>query len=163
LVVTAVTVAADGATVTTFEGKGTMLLAVVAEIVACAELATVPAVRGNVRLLWPARTVTVGGAGTGSAAELLLTRVTVSPPAGATPLSVTVPVVVCPETMFAGLKVSPVTTGGGFTVSAAVKELAAGAMGSVTVMFAVSVVGTASALILNVPLVCPTGMLKLGC
>jgi len=58
-------------------------------------------------------------AGAGNAVELLLESPTVSPPAGAFPVSVTVPVVVCPETMLAGLKTSFETTAG-LTVSEAV-------------------------------------------
>jgi len=58
LSLTAVTMIVGGSTVTTFEAKGVEFVTVVAEIVACAELATVAAVRENVALLWPAGMVT---------------------------------------------------------------------------------------------------------
>jgi len=66
-------------------------------------------------LLLFAGTTTFPLAGTGNALALLLIRVTVRPPAGAFPLITTVPVVICPETTFTGLKESMVTTGA-FTV-----------------------------------------------
>src|SRR5207249_863582 len=71
----------------------------------------------NVALLAPAATVTL--AGTVAVDVLLLVRVTAAPPAGAGPLSVTVPVEDCtPPTTLLGLKVSEETVGrgGGITV-----------------------------------------------
>lgn len=55
---------------------------------------TVLAFTANVVEVWPAGTVTV--AGTVIADELELERATTTPPGGAAPLNVTVPVVDCP-------------------------------------------------------------------
>ena len=73
----------------------------------------------KVTLLLPAGTVTLEGT---LAAALLLESVTCAPPAGAGPLSVTVPVDDCaPPTTLVGFNVSEETVGrgGGITVSAA--------------------------------------------
>lgn len=70
----------------------------------------------KVALLLPAGTVTLAGT---LAAPLLLERVTCAPPAGAGPLSVTVPVDDCtPPTTLLGFNVSEETVGG-VTVSEA--------------------------------------------
>jgi hypothetical protein len=61
---------------------------------------TAPVVTGNVAEVEPAGTVTLAG----TLADVLLSdRVTAAPPAGATPLSVTVAVEVSPPTTLAGL------------------------------------------------------------
>jgi len=73
----------------------------------------------KVALLLPAGTVTLDGT---LAAVLLLERFTCAPPAGADPLSVTVPVDDCaPPVTLVGLNVSEETVGrgGGVTVSEA--------------------------------------------
>ena len=73
----------------------------------------------KVALLLPAATVTLEGT---LAAPLLLETVTCAPPAGAGPLSVTVPVEVCaPPVTLVGFKLSAETVGrgGGVTVSEA--------------------------------------------
>ena len=73
----------------------------------------------KVTLLLPAGTVTLEGT---LAAALLLESVTCAPPAGAGPLSVTVPVDDCaPPTTLVGFNVSEETVGrgGGITVSEA--------------------------------------------
>ena len=73
----------------------------------------------KVALLLPAGTVTLEGT---LAAPLLLESVTCAPPAGAAPLSVTVPVEDCtPPTTLVGFNVSEETVGrgGGLTVSEA--------------------------------------------
>ena len=73
----------------------------------------------NVVPVLPAGTVTLEGT---LAAALLLESVTAAPPAGAGPLSVTVPVDVCePPVTLAGFIVSEETVGrgGGITVSEA--------------------------------------------
>jgi len=75
----------------------------------------------NVALLAPAATVTL--AGTVAVDVLLLVRVTAAPPAGAGPLSVTVPVEDCaPPVTVVGFSVSVESVGEacGATVSAAV-------------------------------------------
>jgi hypothetical protein len=100
---------------------------------------------------------TITFAGTGNAAELLLVRLTVSPPAGAFPLITTVTVDVCAETMFTGLKVSIVTTGG-FTVRLADINVP---LGSVAVMFPDVFAATAVVVTVKVPLLAPPAMLKL--
>ena len=71
----------------------------------------------NVALVELAATATL--AGTCAAAVLLLVSVTVAPPLGAGPLSVTVPCELVPPTTLLGLRVSEVTVGA-VTVRAAV-------------------------------------------
>jgi hypothetical protein len=74
----------------------------------------------KVAVMAPAGTVTL--AGTVAAAVLLLDSVTGAPPAGAGPLSVTVPVEELPPVTLAGLRLSEESVGGagGVTVSKAV-------------------------------------------
>ena len=101
-------------------------------------------------------------AGTGNRAELLLVRVTVIPLAGAGPLSVTVPVADCSETMDAGLKESVVTTGaatGGATVSPADKVEP---LGRVAEMLTLALAVTASVVTLKVPLVAPAAIVSVA-
>ena len=71
----------------------------------------------KVAVLAPAATRTL--AGTVAAAVLLLERVTVTPPVGAAPVTVTVPVDVLPPETFVGFNVR-VDNAGGFTVRMAV-------------------------------------------
>jgi len=90
-----------------------------AEMVAEVDMRTIDAFTVKVTLLLPAGTVTVEGT---LAAALLLESVTCAPPAGAGPLSVTVPVDDCtPPTTLVGFNVSEETfgRGGGITVSEA--------------------------------------------
>ena len=80
---------------------------------------TIDVFTGKLTLLLPAGTVTLEGT---VAAALLLESVTCAPPAGAGPLSVTVPVDDCtPPTTLVGFNVSEETVGrgGGVTVSEA--------------------------------------------
>jgi len=87
-----------------------------AEIVAEVDTRTIDVFTVKVALLLPAGTVTLAGT---LAAPLPLERVTCAPPAGAGPLSVTVPVEDCtPPTTLVGFSVSEETVGG-VTVSAA--------------------------------------------
>ena len=75
----------------------------------------------KVALALPAGTVTLDGT---PATPLLLESMTIAPPAGAGPLSVTVPVENCkPPTTLVGFNVSEetVTGGGGVTLSEAVR------------------------------------------
>jgi len=102
----------------------------------------------------PAETVTE--AGSAAALELSL-RVTVAPPAGAGPLSVTVPVELLPPTTIAGSKLNAEITTAGFTVSEA---------GSVTPpkeaeRFAVTAELTVDVVMLNVLLVAPAAIVTL--
>lgn len=80
-----------------------------------------------------------------------------SPPAGAIPVSVTVPVVTCPETTLVGLKASMEITAG-FTVSDAGMEVP---LGSVAVTLTVALAITARVVALKVPLLALLAMLKL--
>ena len=90
-----------------------------AEIVAEVDMRTTDVFTVKVTLLLPAGTVTLEGT---LAATLLLESVTCAPPAGAGPLSVTVPVDDCvPPVTLVGFNVSEETVGrgGGVTVSEA--------------------------------------------
>ena len=90
-----------------------------AEMVAEVDMRTIDVFTGKVTLLLPAGTVTLEGT---LAAALLLESVTCAPPAGAGPLSVTVPVDDCvPPVTLVGFNVSEETVGrgGGITVSEA--------------------------------------------
>ena len=91
-----------------------------AEIVAEVDMRTIDVLTVKVALALPAGTVTLNGT---LAAPLLLESMTCAPPAGAGPLSVTVPVEDCkPPTTLVGFSVSESTvTGGGVTVSEAVR------------------------------------------
>jgi len=106
-----------------------------------------------------AGTTTFPLAGIGNAPAFPLNKLTVTPPAGAAPLIVTVPVVVCPETTLAGLKDNIVTTGCGTTVRFAVMGKVSG---GVTVMVTLVLVATANVVTLKVPLVAPAAMVKLA-
>jgi hypothetical protein len=87
-----------------------------AEIVAEVDMRTIDVFTVKVALVLPAGTVTLAGT---LAAPLLLASITWAPPAGAGPLSVTVPVEVCtPPTTLLGFNVSEETIGG-VTVSEA--------------------------------------------
>ena len=90
-----------------------------AEMEAEVDMRTIDVFTGKLTLLLPAGTVTLEGT---VAAALLLESVTCAPPAGAAPLSVTVPVDDCtPPTTLVGFNVSEETVGrgGGITVSEA--------------------------------------------
>jgi len=90
-----------------------------AEMAEEVDMTTIDVFTVKVALVLPAGTVTLEGT---LAAPLLLESITCAPPAGAGPLSVTVPVEDCtPPTTLVGLKVSEATVGrgGGVTVSEA--------------------------------------------
>ena len=91
-----------------------------AEIVAEVVITTIDVLTVKVALALPAGMVTMDGT---LAAPLLLESMTCAPPAGAGPLSVTVPVEDCrPPTTLVGFSVSEATVmGGGVTVSEAVR------------------------------------------
>jgi hypothetical protein len=91
-----------------------------AEIVAEVEMRTADVLTVKVALLVPAGTITLEGT---LAAPLLLERNTCAPPAGAGPLSVTVPVEDCaPPTTLVGLRVSEERVGGGGDAGVTVSE-----------------------------------------
>jgi len=73
----------------------------------------------NVALVAPATTVTLEGT---RAAPLLLESATVAPPAGAAPLSVTVPVEEFPPVTLVGFSPSEARVGGGGAAGATVSE-----------------------------------------
>ncbi len=73
-------------------------------------------------------------------------------------MSVTVPVVVCPETTLTGLNDSVVTTGG-FTVRPPPRAVP---LGNVAVIVTLALAATASVVTLKVPLLAPPAMLKLA-
>ncbi len=112
----------------------------------------------NVALLAPAATVTL--AGTVAVDVLLLERVTVAPPAGAGPLSVTVPVEGDPPVTLVGFSVSKESVGGacGSTVSEAVLVTPAYDAEMVTGVDAV----TALVLTVNVALLAPAATVTLA-
>jgi len=136
-------------------------------------LVTVPAVAVKEHVFAPAGTTTpdataVHGAlattpATGKALGLALVKVTVIPPGGAFPVSVTVPVLVCPETRVVGLKASVETTGASTVnegVGVAVNMVP---LGSVAVTFPVTFAATGKVLVTGkVPLVCPGLMLNVA-
>ena len=85
---------------------------------------------------------------------MLLINPTVSPPAGAGPLSTTVPVTICPEATLLGLIVTLVSTGG-FTVNPAIMAALPAAE---AVMFTFPPDAVGNVLTLNVPLDCPAAI-----
>jgi hypothetical protein len=91
----------------------------VAEIVAEVEMRTKDVLTVKVALVAPAGTITLEGT---LAAPLLLESATIAPPAGAGPLSVTVPVEDWPPKTFAGFSVSEETVGGGGGAGVTVSE-----------------------------------------
>jgi hypothetical protein len=80
-------------------------------------LVTASVAIGNATLVWPASTVTLDPVGI--TPGLLLVKLTASPPAGAGPASLTVPVVLMPPVIGLGLTVK-LETVSGFTVNVAV-------------------------------------------
>ncbi len=135
----------------------TIVAPVFAVTVTGVELPTAPAVTVKVVLFAFAGTSTIPLMGTGNAAELLLVRLTASPPVGAGPDSVTVPVLICPETTFTGMKDNEVTTGA-FTVNMA--GIAA-PLGRVAMMLGVVLELTGDVVTVNVPLLALPAIVKL--
>ena len=106
-----------GLTVTVAREFGTMVStavlvmpAYVAEIDDEALAVTTTVVMVNLALLAPAATVTL--AGTVATAVLVLARLTTTPPVGALPVSVAVPLTAFPPAVLVGLSVSDDKTGG---------------------------------------------------
>jgi len=92
-----------------------------AEIVTDVETRTTEVLTANVALVAPAGTNTLEGT---LAAPLLLESTTCAPPAGASPLSVTVPVEeFTPPITLVGLSVSEETVGSGGDVTVSVADL----------------------------------------
>jgi len=81
--------------------------------------ATVVVFTGNVAVVAPAGTVTLGGA---LAAPLLLESATCAPPVGAAPLNVTVPVEEFPPATLVGFSESEERVGGGGGAGVTVSE-----------------------------------------
>ncbi len=131
----------------------------VAEIWAEVEMRTMDVFTVNVALVAPAGMNTLDGT---LAVPLLLERMTVTPPAGAGALSVTLPVEDCtPPMTVLGFKVSEDSVGGGggagFTVSEAVLVTPAKVAEIVTVVDSL----TALVLTVNVALVAPAATVTL--
>ena len=131
----------------------------VAEILAEVEMRTMDVFTVNVALVAPAGMNTLDGT---LAVPLLLERMTLTPPAGAGALSVTLPVEDCtPPMTVLGFKVSEDSVGGGggggFTVSEAVLVTPAKVAEIVTVVDAL----TALVLTVNVALVAPSATVTL--
>jgi len=153
-----------GCTVTEFDTTEFDIVVAVT-VIGGGVLVTVPAVTVNAQVFIPAATITlaptaVHGAPattalTGNALGLLLERFTVVPPAGALPVRVNVPVLICPEMTLAGLKVS-VETPGGFTVSGADKVPPLGCV-CVAVILMVSTAATAIVLTAKMHVLTPAG------
>jgi len=129
-----------------------------AEIVTGVDAVTALVLTVNVALLAPATTVTL--AGTVAVDVLLLERETVAPPAGADPLSVTVPVEGDPPVTLVGFSVSEERVGRacGSTVSEAVLVTPAYDAEIVTGVDAV----TALVLTVNVALLAPAATVTLA-
>ena len=116
-------------------------------------LVTIPAVTLKVGEFGGGKTVT--GEGKPATVGLLLSP-TMIPPAGGVPVSVNVPVVICPEATFIGLKDSEVTTGG-----ITVRPPPEAPLGSVAVTVTAVLLDTANVFVtLNVPLDAPGAMAK---
>jgi hypothetical protein len=107
-----------------------------ADIVAEVEMRTMEVFTVKVALVAPAGTITVEGT---LAAPLLLESVTCAPPAGAGPLSVTVPVEDIPPITLAGLSVSEETVGRGGGVTLRIMVVVCVKVPDVPVMVAVTV------------------------
>ena len=93
---------------------------IVAETMALAAAAMVPAVAVKLALEAPAATATDGGT---VRSGLLLERVTDAPLAGASPERTTIQVDDCPEPKLAGEQVKPLTWTGGSRITTKVCEL----------------------------------------
>ena len=89
-------------------------------MVTAVDVATALVLTVNVALVAPAATVTLEG--TLAAAVLLLESVTCAPPAGADPLSVTVPVEEFPPATLVGFSESEESVGGGGGAGMTVSE-----------------------------------------
>jgi hypothetical protein len=89
-------------------------------MVTAVDVATALVLTVNVALVAPAATVTLEG--TLAAAVLLLESVTCAPPAGADPLSVTVPVEEFPPVTLVGFSESEESVGGGGGAGMTVSE-----------------------------------------
>jgi hypothetical protein len=133
----------------------TEVVPVVAVTTTGVALLTVAAVTVNVWEVAPAPTVTGEG---NEPTDGALLRPTMIPPAGALPVSVTVPVLDCPEATFAGLKDSILTTGG----STVRPPPAAVPLGSVAVTVTAVLLATGSVVALNVPLLAKPAIMKLA-
>src|SRR5437762_3251476 len=126
-------------------------------MVAEVDMRTIDAFTVKVTLLLPAGTVTLEGT---LAAALLLESVTCAPPAGAGPLSVTVPVEDCtPPTTLVGFNVSEETAGGGGGITGSVIDEIGRASGREMVTGVDA--ATALVLIVKVAVVLPAGTVTL--
>ena len=111
----------------------------------------------NMKLIAPAGTVTPFGS-TGKLVVSLEKNETGTPPAGAGPVKVTVPVGCCPDGTLDGLKESAAATGG-ITAKVVTRGLLPA---SVAVMLPSTSNATGAVVIVNVPIVDPAGMFTLA-
>src|SRR6267378_4150887 len=129
-------------------------------MVTAVDAATALVLTVNVALVAPATTVTLEG--TVAAAVLLLESATCTPPAGAAPLNVTVPVENCaPPTTLVGFSVSEERVGAGGGAGATVIEAVRVTPPKATEMVTAVDAVTALVLTVNVALVAPAATVTL--
>src|SRR5215469_16758535 len=128
-------------------------------MVELAVVVTLLVVMVNVEVVAPAGTTTF--VGTCAAAVLLLLNVTVAPPVGAAPLSVTIPWELLPPTTLVGFSVRDAATTGGI-LRVTVKGAAFEEPPKLAEMVGLAAVATLLVVIVNVAVVAPAGTTTLA-